>query len=147
MGNVLLGTPAPLFLGIISGLMEVVPGIGPAIALIPGVVAALIGGLIMLGVGQLWHAYHVSTILEPQNLFYRQIPGIILLFGAQHLVVEGICIMQLVVAVVFIQRLDVWIQTGPVLPAPCSAGQDYFTEGAQVIGLHLICQRLRLLKI
>jgi predicted PurR-regulated permease PerM len=53
VGNVLLGTPAPLFLGIISGLMEVVPGIGPALALIPAVTVALIGGSSHLAVSNL----------------------------------------------------------------------------------------------
>jgi predicted PurR-regulated permease PerM len=69
VGNVLLGTPAPLFLGIISGLMEVVPGIGPAIALIPGVVAALIGGSSHLPVGNLAFAVIVVIFYEGVQVF------------------------------------------------------------------------------
>jgi predicted PurR-regulated permease PerM len=69
VGNVLLGTPAPLFLGIISGLMEVVPGIGPALALIPGVAAALIGGSSTLSVSNLVFALIVVIFYEGVQLF------------------------------------------------------------------------------
>lgn len=69
VGNVLLGTPAPLFLGIISGLMEVVPGIGPALALIPGVAAALIGGSSHLGVSNLVFAVIVVIFYEGVQVF------------------------------------------------------------------------------
>ena len=44
VGNVVLGTPAALLLGIIAGLMEAVPTLGPILALIPAVMVALIGG-------------------------------------------------------------------------------------------------------
>jgi predicted PurR-regulated permease PerM len=44
IGNLILGTPNAFFLGVISGLLELIPTIGPAIALIPAVLVALTQG-------------------------------------------------------------------------------------------------------
>jgi predicted PurR-regulated permease PerM len=44
LGNAILGNRYPLLLGIISGILEIIPNIGPALALIPGVGFALIFG-------------------------------------------------------------------------------------------------------
>jgi predicted PurR-regulated permease PerM len=44
LGNALLGNQAPLLLGIISGTLELIPNLGPALALIPGVGLALLFG-------------------------------------------------------------------------------------------------------
>ena len=44
IGNLLLGTRQALLLGIIAGLMELIPNIGPIIATIPAVILALIFG-------------------------------------------------------------------------------------------------------
>lgn len=44
MFNWLVGTPFPLLLGLISGLLEVVPSLGPALALIPASIIALTMG-------------------------------------------------------------------------------------------------------
>jgi predicted PurR-regulated permease PerM len=44
LGNLALGNTNALLLGVISGLMELIPNIGPAIALIPGVLMALLFG-------------------------------------------------------------------------------------------------------
>jgi predicted PurR-regulated permease PerM len=44
LGNLVLGTPQALFLGILSGLLEVIPSLGPLLALIPAVLVALIFG-------------------------------------------------------------------------------------------------------
>ncbi|MFN2152109.1 MAG: AI-2E family transporter, partial [Anaerolineales bacterium] len=43
-GNVLLGTPQALFLGVIAGILEVIPSLGPILATIPAVILALIFG-------------------------------------------------------------------------------------------------------
>jgi predicted PurR-regulated permease PerM len=42
--NVLLGTPYPLFLGILAGFLELIPNLGPVIAWIPAALFALIFG-------------------------------------------------------------------------------------------------------
>ena len=44
LGNAILGNRYPLLLGIISGTMEIIPNLGPALALVPGVGFALIFG-------------------------------------------------------------------------------------------------------
>jgi predicted PurR-regulated permease PerM len=44
LGNLALGNANALLLGVISGLMELIPNIGPAIALVPGVLMALLFG-------------------------------------------------------------------------------------------------------
>jgi predicted PurR-regulated permease PerM len=44
LGNALLGNRAPFLLGLISGTLELIPNLGPALALIPGVGLALIFG-------------------------------------------------------------------------------------------------------
>jgi predicted PurR-regulated permease PerM len=44
IGNVLLGTPQALFLGVLAGLLEVIPSLGPVLATIPAVILALLFG-------------------------------------------------------------------------------------------------------
>jgi predicted PurR-regulated permease PerM len=44
LGNAILGNRYPLLLGVISGTLEIIPNLGPALALIPGVGFALIFG-------------------------------------------------------------------------------------------------------
>ena len=73
VGNLLLGTPAALFLGIISGLMEVVPGIGPALALIPAVTVALVGGSSHLPVSNLMFALIVLIFYEGVQVFENNV--------------------------------------------------------------------------
>jgi len=50
LGNMILGTPNAFFLGVISGLFELIPTIGPALALIPAVLVALTQGSTHLAV-------------------------------------------------------------------------------------------------
>ena len=42
--NFLLGTPYPLFLGVLAGFLELIPNLGPVIAWIPAAILALIFG-------------------------------------------------------------------------------------------------------
>jgi predicted PurR-regulated permease PerM len=44
LGNEILGTPQALFLGILAGLLEVIPSLGPILATIPAVILALLFG-------------------------------------------------------------------------------------------------------
>jgi predicted PurR-regulated permease PerM len=44
IGNGLLGTPQALLLGVLAGLLEVIPSLGPILATIPAVILALIFG-------------------------------------------------------------------------------------------------------
>ncbi len=44
IGNLILGTPQALVLGVIAGLLEVIPSLGPILATIPAVILALLFG-------------------------------------------------------------------------------------------------------
>jgi predicted PurR-regulated permease PerM len=44
LGNEILGTPQALFLGILAGLFEVIPSLGPILATVPAVILALFFG-------------------------------------------------------------------------------------------------------
>ncbi len=44
LGNLILGTPQALILGILAGLLEVIPSLGPIIATVPAVILALLFG-------------------------------------------------------------------------------------------------------
>ncbi|NIM93150.1 MAG: AI-2E family transporter [Anaerolineales bacterium] len=56
IGNVILGNSGALALGLISGVLELIPSLGPALALIPGVLTALIQGSSHLPVNNLTFA-------------------------------------------------------------------------------------------
>jgi predicted PurR-regulated permease PerM len=56
IGNLVLGTPQPLFLAIIAGLLEIIPNIGPFLATIPAVILALMFGSSYLPVSHLTFA-------------------------------------------------------------------------------------------
>jgi predicted PurR-regulated permease PerM len=44
LGNVLLGTPQAFFLGVMAGILEIIPNLGPFLATIPAVVLAIFFG-------------------------------------------------------------------------------------------------------
>jgi predicted PurR-regulated permease PerM len=53
IGLTVLGVPGALYLGIIAGLLEIVPTMGPIIATVPAVIVALVQGSATLPVGHL----------------------------------------------------------------------------------------------
>jgi predicted PurR-regulated permease PerM len=53
IGLIILGMPGGLYLGIIAGLLEVIPSFGPLIAIIPAVITALIQGPAYLPISHL----------------------------------------------------------------------------------------------
>jgi hypothetical protein len=53
IGLAALGMPGALYLGIIAGLLEIIPNIGPVIAVVPAVVVALIQGSLYLPISHL----------------------------------------------------------------------------------------------
>ncbi|MBX3002079.1 MAG: AI-2E family transporter [Caldilineaceae bacterium] len=73
----LLGMPGALILGIIAGALEVIPNIGPVLAMIPAVIVALIQGSNVLDIGNIQFAllvvgvYFVIQQLENQLLVPR----------------------------------------------------------------------------
>ncbi len=61
LGNLALGVPGALLLGIIAGLLEVLPNVGPVLAMVPAVLLALIQG---------------SSVLPVSNLLFAVIVGV-----------------------------------------------------------------------
>jgi predicted PurR-regulated permease PerM len=53
IGLTALGMPGALYLGIIAGLLEIIPNLGPIIAAVPAVIVALIQGSAFLPIGNL----------------------------------------------------------------------------------------------
>ncbi len=72
-----LGMPGALILGILAGVLEVIPNVGPVLAMIPAVIVALIQGSTTLDLGNLQFAlliigvYFVLQQLENQLLVPR----------------------------------------------------------------------------
>lgn len=57
-----LGLPYPIVLGLLAGLLEVVPGIGPILAAVPSVLLALIVGSSYLPLSHFWTAVLVAGV-------------------------------------------------------------------------------------
>jgi predicted PurR-regulated permease PerM len=53
LGGLILGLPQALFLGVIAGVLELIPNVGPTLAAIPAVVLALLFGSSHLAVSNL----------------------------------------------------------------------------------------------
>jgi predicted PurR-regulated permease PerM len=72
--NLLLGTPYPLFLGVLAGLLEIIPNLGPILATIPAVIFALVFGSSYLPVSNFMFAliviagYILLSFIENQYL-------------------------------------------------------------------------------
>jgi predicted PurR-regulated permease PerM len=72
--NWLLGTPYPLFLGFLAGMLEVIPSLGPFLATIPAVLLALLSGSTRFAIDPLVFAliviagYILLSALENQFL-------------------------------------------------------------------------------
>jgi predicted PurR-regulated permease PerM len=56
IGLAVLGMPGALYLGIIAGLLEIIPNLGPIIAAVPAVIVALIQGSVSLPISHLTFA-------------------------------------------------------------------------------------------
>ncbi|MDX1436641.1 MAG: AI-2E family transporter [Anaerolineales bacterium] len=59
LGGTLLGLPGAFALGVIAGLLEILPNLGPVLATIPAVIVALIQGSTVLAVNNLAFAFIV----------------------------------------------------------------------------------------
>lgn len=72
-GNAILGSRYPLLLGLISGTLEIIPNLGPALALIPGVSFALIFGSSHFAIEPLAFAVIVLAFYLLVQLFENQV--------------------------------------------------------------------------
>ena len=79
--NLLLGTPYPLFLGVLAGVLEIIPNLGPVLATIPAVIFALVLGSSQSGGQQpgicdycyfgLYHAQHAGKSGDRAQITWR----------------------------------------------------------------------------
>jgi len=91
--NLVLGTPYPLFLGILAGVLEIIPNLGPVLATIPAVILALVVGSSWLPVSNLVFAiiviagYVLLSGLENQVLVPKilgdavELPPLVVIIG------------------------------------------------------------------
>jgi predicted PurR-regulated permease PerM len=80
IGLTSLGMPGALYLGIIAGLLEIVPTIGPIIAAVPAVIVALVQGSAFLPIGNLAFAgliivFYVLVQQLENNLIVPRVLG------------------------------------------------------------------------
>jgi predicted PurR-regulated permease PerM len=73
LGGLALGLPQALLLGILAGVFELIPNIGPVLAAIPAVIIALLFGSTYLGVGNLVFALIVVAFYVLVQLFENQL--------------------------------------------------------------------------
>lgn len=85
LGNAILGNPNALLLGIISGMLELIPNLGPALALIPGVGMALVFGSTHFDIPNLTFAVIVLAYYLLVQVFENQVVVPYLLGGAVDL--------------------------------------------------------------
>ncbi len=93
LGGIALGLPQPLLLGVLAGLMELIPNIGPILAAIPAVLLALIFGSAHFALNNIIFAllvvgfYVLVQLLENQFLVPRimgdavDLPTLVVLIG------------------------------------------------------------------
>ncbi len=80
IGLAALGVPGALYLGIIAGLLEILPNIGPIIATVPSVIVALIQGSVYLPISHLAFAgliilFYILVQQVENNLIVPRVLG------------------------------------------------------------------------
>ena len=73
LGNWVLGTPQAFFLGVIAGLLEIIPNLGPLIATIPAVILAVFFGSSYLPVNNLIFALIIIVFYILVQTFENQV--------------------------------------------------------------------------
>lgn len=94
-----IGVPAAVILGIIAGLLTIIPDLGPAIAAILAILVALVEGSVFLGISNFWFALLVLVVylvlINIKNIWIR--PRI---FGRSVHMHDGLVFIAIVAAVV-----------------------------------------------
>jgi predicted PurR-regulated permease PerM len=83
IGLTALGLPGALYLGIIAGLLEIIPSLGPIIAIVPAVIVALIQGPVYLPISHLAFAgliilFYILVQQVEDNLIAPRVLGVAL---------------------------------------------------------------------
>jgi predicted PurR-regulated permease PerM len=116
LGNAILGNSNALLLGIISGMLEMIPNIGPALALIPGVGMALIFGSSHFEMTSLTFAVIVLAYYLLVQVFENQVVVPYLLGGAVDLpplvVILGVMVGGTVAGILGVLLATPMIATG-----------------------------------
>ncbi|MBN1995214.1 MAG: AI-2E family transporter [Anaerolineae bacterium] len=114
LGGTIIGLPGAFALGIIAGLLEIIPNLGPTLAAIPAVIVALLQGSTYLGVNNFVFAliviglYMLVQALE-NNLIVPKVLG------------DAVDLHPLLVFIGVIVGATVWGILGALLAAPIIA--------------------------
>jgi predicted PurR-regulated permease PerM len=75
LGTVAVGLPGGLALGILAGVLDVIPSLGPTVAAVPAVLVAIVQGSSYLPVSNAWFALLVAivylTVQQIENIWLR----------------------------------------------------------------------------
>lgn len=116
VGLWLLGVPYALLLGLISGILEIIPVIGPILAAIPGIIVGLsqsfVTGIVVLGfylvVQQVENHVLIPNIMRRAIGLHPLVTIIAVLLGARLIGVVGAILAVPMATVVSIILSDVW---------------------------------------
>ena len=114
---IVIGVPGAIILGLIAGLLTIIPDLGPAIAAILAILVSLVEGSTYLAISNFWFGVLVLTVymvlINIKNIWIR--PRI---FGRSVEMHDGIVFVAIVAAVVIEGVLGALI----VIPVLASAG-------------------------
>ncbi len=136
LGTLVLGVPGALLLGVLAGLLEVLPGIGPILATIPAIIVALTQGSAVLPVSRPVFAVIVA-------LFYvavQQVENVVLVPRVMGNLLRLPPLVVLVAVVIGVRLGGV---VGAFVAAPCVATLKVLAEYtlARARGEDPICGR------
>jgi predicted PurR-regulated permease PerM len=114
IGGTAIGLPGAFALGVIAGLLEIIPNLGPFIAAIPAVIVALIQGSNVLPVSNFTFAIIII-------IFYIIVQGLENYFIVPRVLGEAVKIHPLVVIFGVLVGATVWGILGALLAAPVIA--------------------------
>lgn len=114
IGGTAIGLPGSFALGVIAGMLEIIPNLGPIIATIPAVIVALIQGSTILPVNNVTFAIIVV-------IFYIVVQGLENYLIVPRVLGEAVKIHPLVVIFGVLVGASVWGVLGALLAAPVIA--------------------------
>jgi predicted PurR-regulated permease PerM len=114
IGGTAIGLPGAFALGVIAGLLEIIPNLGPIIAAIPAVIVALIQGSNVLPVSNFTFAIIII-------IFYIIVQGLENYFIVPRVLGDAVKIHPLVVIFGVLVGASVWGILGALLAAPVIA--------------------------
>jgi hypothetical protein len=131
LGLAILGLPGAFALGIIAGLLEIIPNLGPLLAAIPAVIVALLQGSDTLAVSHFIFALIIIVFYIVVNFFENTVV-------VPRVMGESVKLHPLVVILGVLVGASTWGILGALLAAPVIAsGRVIFSYlYRHVIGVH-----------